>query len=227
MKKQTNYLVILSSLILLTSCSKHVETENSDIHSFEKNFSNVKVLTLDEAKKVYLNSIDSIPRITLTEFKNIYSSMENFKIYFNNQNESNKIKNLNGNEFKIKSNFEGNEGPDIGIGIPGSGIGGATTYFNRFNYSSPGGSMGIFLYYNLNSSRQVINPTMGLYGLGFDTWQPYYTSNVSFNPQTGVTNFSITGQLVSNVGGFIVIVIYTYDFSVNAYTMTAKIVGIR
>jgi hypothetical protein len=101
------------------------------------------------------------------------------------------------------------------------------TYYNTFSRSSPGGTMSVYLYYNLNSNRQVYNPNMLFTGIGVETWQQLYTSNFSFNSVTGITNFSITGSVSNNVGGFVVSEIDTYDFSFNALSMTARIIGIR
>jgi hypothetical protein len=206
-----------------------MEDSSMVIKSITKDNPNVKITTLDAAGGTLPNALSTAKKMSIEEFKVMYSKMEALKNHFNSTSDSFKIKILSDGGMKIATNAEGNEGPDDGNGSGSIGIptGNGTTYFNKFPYSSPGGGMGVYLYYNLNASRQVINPNIVMTGLGFDVWQPLFTSNAGFNPQTGVSTFSLTGALISNIGNFVVVVVYTYDISVNAYTMTARIVGVK
>lgn len=233
MKSVRNYFVILSSAILMTSCSKQVESTegqlSNEIQKITKGNPNVQITTVQAASAQFPNAALEAKKMTIEEFRALYTKMESLKNQFNHQNDSIKVKLLGNEEPKIKANSEGNEGPDDGGPVVPGIItpGGATTYFSRFPFSSPGGGMGVYLYYNLNAARQVINPNMMLYGFGFDIWQPLFTSNGGYNPRTGVTTFSLTGALISNIGNILIVVIYTYDFSVNAYTMISRIDAIR
>lgn len=233
MKRLKSFFVVVSSMILLASCSKQIEPNIEDstaaIKSITKDNPNVKITTLAAAGGTIPNALSTAKKMSIEEFRSMYSKMEALKNHYNNSNDSFKVKVVSDGAMKITTNAEGNEGPDDGTGPGPVGIptGNGTTYFNKFPYSSPGGGMGVYLYYNLNASRQVINPNIVMTGLGFDVWQPLFSSNAGFNPQTGVSTFSLTGALISNIGNFVVVVVYTYDISVNPYTMTARIVGVK
>lgn len=206
-------------ILILSSCSKQLPIALPDQSS--KNIIQAirdivggdgRIITLDTAifmDKNFnpnLNTISSksyIKVLSIKEFKNLFQEFHQRTISFTSNGSSTSKHKFTYQSLLSNNQIKSNDYDNIDIGYPeledSSRPGVAGYHHAQFFPSSNlnkdmGGFYTLHLYFNTDLNGRVIgNPSIFYSGVGFYSWQQMNNSTISFNSQTLISNFTITG----------------------------------
>ncbi len=200
---------LLSTILLMTSCTKQISTVNAEQETQNAINEIRKIIGSEGSIKVIENlaldgeNINSLRILSLNEFKNVYNELHysklNYKYKKFSSNNSKLFLDSNNASLLIKKDDYDNLDLFYPFLEDSSRPGAAGYHHAQFSPFSNlnkdlGGYYTLHLYFNTDSYGRIIgNPTISYTGAGIYSWQQINMSTISFNPTLLTSNFTITG----------------------------------